>query len=56
MKKCIWLLCWEIDDFKGIFKDIVQFLYFIISVFIVDIVIAQKRVSSRSSLSFSLDF
>lgn len=44
------------DDSKGILvKDFVQFLYFIISVFIVDIVIAQQWVSSRSSLSFSLD-
>lgn len=37
-------------------KDIIQFLHFIISVFIVDLVVAQRRVSSRSSLSFSLDF
>lgn len=33
-----------------------QFLHFIISIFIVDLAAAQRRVSSRSSLSFSLDF
>lgn len=36
-------------------KDIVQFLHFIISVFIPDLAVAQRRVSVRF-LSFSPDF
>lgn len=36
-------------------KDIIQFLHFVIFIFIVDLAVAQRRVSIRS-LSLSLDF